>query len=101
MYKRKEGQKDLQHLMIHMGNELFQCIFFFEKLVLTCKVVKNAFVGRLFTKFLTCGYDKMEGISKESMPLTLVQNISFHNGLQNFPNNFVYYPCLWQRNVIL
>jgi hypothetical protein len=53
------------------------------------------------TKFLTCGYDKMEGISKELVPLILVQNISFDNGLQNFLNNFVYYPCLWQRNFIL
>jgi hypothetical protein len=62
---------------------------------------QECFRGKTFHKFLTCEYDKMEGISKELVPLILVQNISFHNGLQNFPNNFVYYPCLWQRNVIL
>jgi hypothetical protein len=44
------------------------------------KAIKNPLVGKFFMKLATCRYDKMEGIPKEPMPSTLVQNIAPNNG---------------------
>jgi hypothetical protein len=48
-------------------------------------------------KLPTHGYDKMEGIPKDPMPLILVQNTTFHSGLQNFHNNFMKIPDSYKR----
>ncbi len=71
-----EKVKYFQNLTFYINTQIFQ--FCFKCIHLqNIQAIKNFLISKFITKFSTCGYDKLQGISKEPMPPTLFQDITW------------------------